>query len=302
MLVRALERDVEQLGDALDLRSELPIQLVAPDTGEVVAARVEEGILEVDACSLERERLARTCALVDLEQSLVPRRDQLALVLPLAFEKIEMTDEAVQERLVLVTEGAQHHEQREAALAGDAGAGAHVAVRLRLDVELDPLAAVGVNRAGDDRLLVTTRLEDHAGRAHELAHHDPLGPVDDEGAPARHHGEVPHEDRLLLDLAGGAVHERRPDEDRGGVGDVLRLALVDRELGWWPEIRIGRVKVELQAQLVSEVRDRADVAERLGKPTVEEPLEGIALNRDQVGQGQNLVNICKRETLRSAGT
>ena len=55
-------------------------------------------------------------------------------------------------------------------------------------------------------------------------------------------------------------------------------------------------------QLAGEVLDRADVGEGLGETSVEEPLERIALDRDQVGQGQNLVKICKRETLRSAGT
>ena len=256
MLVRALEGDVEQLRDALDLRAELAVQLVAADPGEVVATRVEKGVLEVDAGGVKRERLTRAGALVDLEQCLVPGRDELALALPLGLEEVEMTHEAAQERLVLVTEGAQDHEKGEAPLAGDPRAGIHVPRRFPLDVELDPLAPVGVDRARDDRLLVAAGLEDNAGRADELADHDTLGAVDDEGASARHHGEVPHEHGLLLDLAGRAVHERRADEDRGGVGDVLRLAFVDRELGRGPQVGVGRIEVELQAQLIGEVRDR----------------------------------------------
>ena len=234
MLVWTLERDVQQLRDALDLRAELAVELVATDPGQVVATRVEKCVLEVDAGCIERKRLARTCALVDLEQCFIARRDELALALPLGVEEVEMTHEAAQERLVLVAEGSQHHEERQAPLAGDSRTGAHVTVRLRLDVELDPLAPVGMDRPGDDRLLVPAGLEDHTGRTDELAHDDSLGPVDDEGPAACHHGEVPHEDGLLLDLTGRAVHERRPDEDRSGVGDVLRLALVDRELGRWP--------------------------------------------------------------------
>ena len=156
------------LGDLLDLRAELAVQLVAADPREVVAARVEEGVLEVGACRLERQRLAGTGALVDLEQGVLAGGDELALLLPLALEEVEVADEAVEEGLVLVAERAQHDEQREAALAGDAGAGGDVLVRLGLDVELDPLTAVGVDGAGDDRLRVPAGLEDDArasGRA-----------------------------------------------------------------------------------------------------------------------------------------
>jgi len=34
-------------------------------------------------------------------------------------------------------------------------------------------------------------------------------------------------------------------------------------------VRVGRIEIELQAQLVGEVRDRTDVTERLGKATIE---------------------------------
>ena len=64
---------------------------------------------------------------------------------------------------------------RQAALAGDAGAGGGVLARLLLDVELDPLTAVGVDGAGDELVLgqvpeavALARLEDDArasGRA-----------------------------------------------------------------------------------------------------------------------------------------
>ena len=79
-----------------------------------------------------------------------------------------MADEALEEGLVGVAEGAQQDEQAEAALAGDAAAGGDLLARLGLDVELDPLTAVGVDGAGDDGLGVAAGLEDHArasGRA-----------------------------------------------------------------------------------------------------------------------------------------
>ena len=132
---------------AVDLRAELAVQLVAADPGQVVALRVEEGVLEVHAGRLGRQRLAGAGALVDLEQRLLAGRRQVALLLPLALEEVEVADEAVQEGLVAVAQGAQQDEEREAALAGDAAAGGDVLARLGLDVELDPLTPVGVDGA-----------------------------------------------------------------------------------------------------------------------------------------------------------
>ena len=146
----------------VDLRSELAVQLVAADPGEVIALRVEEGVLEVHAGRFRGERLAGAGALVDLEEGLLAGRSQVALLLPLPLEEVEVTHEAVQEGLVAVSEGAQEHEQGEAALAGDAAAGGDVLARLGLDVELYPLTPVRVDGAGEDRLGVTAGLEDDA--------------------------------------------------------------------------------------------------------------------------------------------
>ena len=46
----------------------------------------------------------------------------------------------------------------------------------------------------------------HARGADELGDDDALGAVDDEGALVGHHGEVAHEDELLLDLALSLIH------------------------------------------------------------------------------------------------
>ena len=104
---RPLEVDAQDVRDALDLRPELPVQLVPSDPGQVVALRVEEGVLEVLASSLDRQGLAGTGALVDLEQRLFARGGKILLLLPLALEEVEVADEPLQEGLVLVAEGAQ---------------------------------------------------------------------------------------------------------------------------------------------------------------------------------------------------
>ena len=178
-----------------------------------------------------------------------------------------MGDEALEEAggvVLVVAEGAQQGEDAHPPLAGDAGAGGDVLAGLLLDVELQPLAAVRVHRALDQLVLgqvaqaePLTRLEDHAGAAHELRHDDALGAVDDEGALLRHHREVPHEDGLLLDLTGVAVHEPGPGEDRRGVGHVLLLALLHRELRRRAQVLVVGVELQLQLERLGEVLDRA---------------------------------------------
>ncbi len=228
----------------------------------------------------------------------------MAVLLVLALEEVEVAHEAVEEPrrvLLVVAERAQQHEDRQAALAGDAGAGGEVLAGLLLDVELDPLAAVGVDRARDPLVLREVaeaeplpRLEDDARRAHELRHDDALGAVDDERALVRHHGEVAHEDGLLLDLTRGAVGEPGPHEDRGRVRHVLLFALLHRELGRGAQVFVVRVELELELQVLGEVLDRADVAERLCEALMKEPLERGALDRDQVGQVEGLGEVGER--------
>src|SRR5581483_1311272 len=137
----------------------LAVELVAADSREVVALGVEERVLEVGASRLDRRRLARAGALVDLDQRFVLARRQLALLLPLTGEEVEVAHELLEEGVVVVPEGAQQDEQAQAALACDARAGGDVLARLGLDVELDPLTAVGVDGAGDDRLGIAAGLE-----------------------------------------------------------------------------------------------------------------------------------------------
>ena len=79
--------------------------------------------------------------------------------------------------------------------------------------------------------LVGLLLEDDAGRADQLRGHHALGAVDDEGALVGHDREVAHEDRLGLDLTGGAVLELGLDVELAGIGVVSLPALLDRVLG-----------------------------------------------------------------------
>ena len=299
--VGPFELEPEDLLDAVDLGAELAVELVAADPAEVVALRLEERVAEVGAGGFDRRRLTGAGPLVDLDQGLFLGGSVLLLLLPLSLEEAEALHEGLEEPggvLLVEAEGAQQGEHGHATLAGDAAAGGDVLAGLLLDVELDPLATVGVDGAGDQLVLGQVAqavplagLEDDAGRPHELRHDDALGAVDDEGALAGHHREVAHEDRLLFDLAGLAVHESGPDEDRGRVGHVLLFALLDRELRRRAQILVVGIELHLQLQVAVEVGDRTDVRERIAKTFVQEPLERGGLDGDEIRQLENLGEV-----------
>ena len=54
---------------------------------------------------------------------------------------------------------------------------------------------------------------------------------------------------------------------------------------------------QLELQLTGEVLDRADVAEDLRDALLQEPLEGFALDGDEVRQGQHLTELTERVPL-----
>ena len=86
----------------------LRFELVAADPAEVVAPGLEEGVAEVGPGRLDGGRLARAGPLVDLDQRLVLGRGELAVLLPLALEEVEVVDELLEEAglvLLVVAEG-----------------------------------------------------------------------------------------------------------------------------------------------------------------------------------------------------
>src|SRR5204863_9358086 len=113
--------------------AELSVALVATTAAEVVTAALEECVAEVRTSRLHRRRLAGTGALVDLDQRFVLRGREVAVLLPLPFEEIEVTHERLEEPrrvLLVVAERTQQDEETQAALARDARAGGDVLARL----------------------------------------------------------------------------------------------------------------------------------------------------------------------------
>ena len=151
----------------------------------------------------------------------------------------------------------------------------------------------GIRLADEDLLLAVLGLHQVGARgAHELRDDDALGAVDDERAALGHPREVAHEDRLLADLAGLAVDEGDRDGQRARVGEVLLAALVERGDGL-VEVELA----ELHGEVAGVVLDRRDVVDRLAQTTVlgvDQPVEGLLLDVDQVGDVEDLVQA--RET------
>ncbi len=272
------------------LVAQLLRHLVAPDLGHVVALRVEEEVLEQRTRGVGGGRLARAQLPVDVDERGV---GVLGVVL---LERVEhrlvgvalRVGDEVRELLVGVAEAErlEQHGDRLLALAVDAD----VDDVLLVDLELQPRAPAGDHLGVDDvllrRRLVGVDAEVDARRADELRDDDALGAVDDEGAAVRHHGEVAHEDGLLLDLTRAGVHEPRGDEQRARVGHVALAALVFGVLR-----RVEDVIGELELELAGEVLDRRDVGEDLRDTLLEEPQEGLPLHRDEVGQLEHFAQL-----------
>ncbi len=140
----------------------------------------------------------------------------------------------------------QEHGDGQLPLAVDA----HGDVALGLDLELEPGPPARHQARRQNLLGLVLGLHDvSAGRTHELRHHDPLGPVDDECTRAGHEREVAHEDVLLPDLAGLLDDKADLHEQRRRVRLVLGHALFhgDRRLleAALPELHGVRARVIL---------------------------------------------------------
>ena len=238
----------------LVVETELAVDLVPADLGQVVALLVEVEVVQEGLGGLTGRRLARAQLAVDVEEGVV----LAGRVVLLQGEPHRLVVAELLEDLGLAhAEGLEEDGDRLLALAVDAHAD-HVAL---VDLELQPGATARDDLGGVDVLvggLVRGALEVDARAADELGDDDPLGAVDDEGAALGHEREVAHEHGLALDLARGGVHELRGDEQRGGVGLVPLLALVDGVLDV-----LEAVVAERQRHGAAEVLDRRDLLEDL---------------------------------------
>ncbi len=234
--------------------TELLVDLVPADLGEVVALRVEVEVVQQRAGGLGGDLLARTELAVDVAERVFLREDRV--LRQRLFDRVE-AGELGEDVLAGQAERLEEHGDGLLALAVDA----HADLVALVDLELEPRAAARDDARRDDVLvagLVGRAVEVDAGRADELRDDDTLGAVDDERALAGLEREVAHEDRLGLDLTGLVVHELGLDVERGGVGLAALLALLDRVL-LGLEIRVR----ERELHRLAQVLDRRDLLEDL---------------------------------------
>ena len=137
----------------------------------------------------------------------------------------------------------------------------------------------------------------HAGGTDELGDDDALGAVDDEGALIGHHGEVAHEDELLLDLAGLFVGETDVGQKRSLIGHILLAALLDGVRGV-AELMLAEGNLENMVLAL----DGAGFLERLTKALVLKTLKGFPLNRDKVGELHGLRDFPEADALALSGS
>ena len=129
----------------------------------------------------------------------------------------------------------------------------------------------------------------HAGAADELADHNALGAVDDEGAAGGHQREIANEDFLLLHLARCLVDETNLDEQGRLITDVLFLAFFDRVL------RVAEFMLaKLDTHVLRGILDGTDVCERLVKAFGDKPFETIDLDANQIGNVHDVRDLRER--------
>ncbi|MBG9885526.1 hypothetical protein ABE10_02770, partial [Bacillus toyonensis] len=297
-----------RVGERL-VEAQLLVDLVTTHLGEVVALRVEVEVVQQRAGGLRGDLLARTELAVDVAERVLLGEDR---VLRQRLLDRGESGELCQDLLAGHAQRLEEDGDRLLALAVDA----HAHLVALVDLELEPGATAGDHTGRDDVLvagLVRRLVEVDARRTDQLRDDDALGAVDDEGALAGLQGEVAHEDRLRLDLAGLVVHELGLDVQRRGVGLATLLALLDRVL-LGLEVRVR----ERELHRLAEVLDRRDLLEdlletahvgdvlaadllglgdaRLPRLVAHEPVEGLGLQREQVGDRQRVGDLGERET------
>ena len=215
----------EDLAEDAALPAELLRQLVAADRRKVVALRVEEQRVEELRCIVLIRRLARTQALVDLDDSLALRLDLLAIALN-RVEHAWIVAEELDDLLIRIeTECADEIRHRHLARAVDADRDDIIRIRL----ELDPCAAVRDDRrivevlAGRIDLLAVVG----ARRTNELADDDTFCTIDDERTRIGHEREIAHEYFLLFDFACLAIDKADIHPKRCCQRHIALLAFVE---------------------------------------------------------------------------
>ena len=125
----------------------------------------------------------------------------------------------------------------------------------------------------------------HTGGTDDLGNDDTLGAVDHKGAAVGHNREISHEDLLLLDFVCLGVAQANPHLDGLGVGSIPVPAFLNGILC----LVFHGVVQEAQLQFTGEIGNGAHILEDFPQALFQEPLVGILLDLQHVGDLQDLL-------------
>ena len=258
------------------------VVLITPHFRDVVAAGIEEQIIEVLADGILRGDFAGAQTAVQFDEAVHLRTGGIL------FQRLG--NNAVAGKEVLY--GAVGAETERAQKDGDAqlflSVHADVQGAFRVLFEFQPRAAVG-HDGGVEHLLARLVLGGrvvHAGRTDELGDNDALRAVDDERAVLRHEGQIPHEHFLIEHLVLHLVDETDLDPEGQGVSGVAVAALLFVVLGLVAEAVVEKIQFEV----VGVIGDRGEVLEYLADAFLNERVVAVLLDLDEIGNVDDLVD------------
>ena len=266
------------------------VEFVAPHLHHVVAARVEEEVMQVLAHGVVRRHFAGAEPPVQLDEAVL-----LAAGGVLFDGRIDhafvFAEDVADGGVGAEAEGAQKHRGADLALTVDV----HPHHALRILFEFQPGAAVG----DDGRFehlparLVLFRIVVRARGTDELRDDDALRAVDDEGTVFGHEREIAHEHFLVDDFFLDLVDEAHFHAQRQRIRCVAVAALLLVVFGRGAERMVEKIQLEVIGVIGNGRKVLKDFADAL----FDERSVRFLLDLDKVGDLDDLVDLAEFPSL-----
>ena len=234
----------------VNVKTQLLVDLIASNLRQIVTLVVKEERIDQIACTLNRWRITRTQALVDLDQRL--RLIRRRILFDRRHDHLIASEQIHDVIVVAIAQRTQKHRCRQLSRAVQTYI--HHIVRIRF--QLQPGPAVWDHRAAIERLTgrVDLTIVVNARASHQLADNYTFSPVDHKRTLFSHQREVPHENFLFFDLAALLVEQTHFNTQWCSIGGITVLAFLHTIL-WFTKTR--RQKIELKR--IGKVRDRRNL-------------------------------------------
>ena len=222
--------------------TELFVELVSSEAGEVISLCIKEQIVEVSFRRLDCGRLTRAQFLVHFEQGFFPVLGGIFLHYGLA-NALVISEQ--RKKLFIRTFAESTHESgcRYFSVLVYTNVEDIVAVHL----VFEPRTAVRDHLRSEQLLtgLVIIKAKVNAGRTDELGNYDTLGTVYNECTAVCHKREIAHEDHALRDFTGLLIAKSRLHTERSRISYITLLALFYGVLGSIVDTVINETQNEL---------------------------------------------------------